>query len=86
MNCKNCGAIVKDCKCEYCGTEYPEYQTFVKCQKDISAEINRLFSNGNVYIQEVVREPIIVDSYRNEKGMITHSKMVYKTKIKLVEV
>lgn len=85
MNCKNCGAIVKDCKCEYCGTEYPEYQTFVKCKNDISDEINRLFAN-DVCIQEVVREPIVIDSYRNEKGMITHSKMVYKTKVKLVEI
>ena len=52
----------------------------------MSAEINRLFSNGNVYIQEVVREPIIVDSCRNEKGTITYSKMAYKTKVKLVEM
>ena len=86
MNCKNCGAIVKGYKCEYCGTEYPENQTFVKCQKDMSAEISKLFSNGNVYVEEVIREPIIVDSYRDDKGIIMRPKMAYKTKVKLVEV
>ena len=24
-NCANCGAVLKDYKCEYCGTEYPRY-------------------------------------------------------------
>ena len=24
-NCVNCGAVLKDYKCEYCGTEYPRY-------------------------------------------------------------
>ena len=24
-NCTNCGAVLKDYKCEYCGTEYPRY-------------------------------------------------------------
>lgn len=24
-NCVNCGAILKDYKCKYCGTDYPRY-------------------------------------------------------------
>lgn len=24
-NCENCGAVLRDYKCEYCGTEYPRY-------------------------------------------------------------
>lgn len=24
-NCVNCGAVLKDYKCEYCGTEHPRY-------------------------------------------------------------
>lgn len=24
-NCENCGAVLRDYRCEYCGTEYPRY-------------------------------------------------------------
>ena len=25
-NCKNCGAVMKSCTCEYCGTTYTRYE------------------------------------------------------------
>ena len=28
-NCKNCGAPLSGCVCEYCGTYYPELQTVI---------------------------------------------------------
>lgn len=84
-NCKNCGAVLKSNKCEYCGTEYPD-KIFTSCQEDMTDEINRIFSNNRVYVEEVVREPIILDRGRNENGELVPVKMGYKKTVKLVQV
>lgn len=84
-NCKNCGAPLHGCKCEYCGTEYTKSGNEIfKCGTNNT--MNELFSDGKFYIEEIVREPIIVTPFRNEKGLLCRPKMLYKTTVKMVEV
>lgn len=64
-NCKNCGAVLKDMKCAYCGSEYeyiPEFNDFKQIFKVKVGGTIRKF-----YVNSVQIEPCI-DTYRTIYG------------------
>lgn len=61
-NCKNCGAIMKSCTCEYCGTTYTGYEEPKYDDKLITAAALSLAKQNNDPLYDKC-----IDSYHKKK-------------------
>lgn len=73
-NCKNCGAPLKNYKCDYCGSEY-EYVQEISDFKQIIT----LFIGGRkrkFYISTVACEPVIYETTSFLDGTRTYARRI----------
>ena len=69
-NCKNCGAPLKNYKCDYCGSEYEYVHEISDFEQVIT-----LFIGGRkrkFYISTVTREPVVYETTCCLDGTRTH--------------
>ena len=83
-NCINCGAPLKDKKCEYCGTEYTldNYGQI----NEYKVKLNILGHEKEFYIGEIERHSICSGFYRDINGMQIREKIGDKLEIHLIEI
>lgn len=83
-NCKNCGAPLKDMKCEYCGTEYDYIPSIGSMERVIKININGVVRR--FYIGKVEVEPIYYDIPRTIDGERHCTKIEHEPNIRLTMV
>lgn len=83
-NCKNCGAPLKDMKCEYCGTEYDYIPSIDSMEQVIKINIHGVVRR--FYIGEVEVEPTYYDIPRTIDGEMHCTRISHEPNIRLTMV
>lgn len=78
-NCINCGAPLKNQKCEYCGTEY--YLDTLGQINEYKIKVNIMGQEKDFYISKIEKQSIFGDSYRD-----VTNKICDKLKLELIEM
>lgn len=86
-NCINCGAPIKNGKCDYCGTEYDKKEKHIELilQEKDRIKLKIYGIEKEFYIGEVEVEPICYDTYRDITGTLVRTRQEEpKIKIELI--
>lgn len=86
-NCVNCGAVLKENICEYCGTRYTDKKMTVDLgTNELTGELKIGEKIFKVFLGHVEAEPIIEEAYRDSNGILHGGKTMLKHKFRLIEV
>lgn len=86
MNCVNCGAPIKDGKCEYCGAEYHKLNSLDGSFDEYQGEITIDGKKIRCYIGDMKVEHIFNDcASRDRNGNLQGEVIAIKRKITLIE-
>jgi len=83
-NCINCGAPLKNGKCEYCGTEY--HLDSLGQVNEYKVKVNIMGQEKDFYIGKIEKQSIFGDSYRDVSGNLITNKICDKLKLELIEM
>lgn len=83
-NCINCGAVLVNRKCEYCGTEYNE-RFSTNMSDDFRGTLTYKGKTFDVYMSEVEVRNLGLDSYRSSDGKIFRACNETKRTFTLIE-
>lgn len=81
-NCINCGAPLKNGKCEYCGTEY--HLDSLGQVNEYKVKVNIMGQEKDFYIGKIEKQSIY--SYRYVSGNLITNKICDKLKLELIEM
>lgn len=81
-NCKNCGAPLKDYKCEYCGSEYEYIQEINDFKQVIKSYIGG--RKRKFYIGCITCEPLYIEFTRFDYNKKYVSKVNEEIKLELI--
>ena len=83
-NCINCGAPLKNGKCEYCGTEY--HLDSLGQVKEYKVKVNIMGQEKDFYIGKIEKHSIFGDSHRDVSGNLITNKICDKLRLELIEM
>ena len=76
-NCKNCGAVMKSCTCEYCGTTYTGYE---EPKLDKPKYDDKLITAAALNLAKQNNDPLydeLVNSYHEKKDIMKYLRYKY---------
>lgn len=77
-NCKNCGAVMKSCTCEYCGTTYTGYE---ESKLDKPKYDSKLITAAAISLAKQNNDPLydeLVNSYHKKKDFMKYLRYKYE--------